>query len=344
MSINENDVKAALSTVIDPNTQKDLVASKSVKHVQVSGADVSFEIELGYPAASQIAGIREQVVAAVKALPGAGNVTAKVYSKIVSHAVQRGLKVMPNVKNIIAVASGKGGVGKSTTAVNLALALAAEGASVGILDADIYGPSQPMLLGAADKKPTAEGQQLIPVKSEFDVKLLSMGQLVPAGKALAWRGPMTGNALGQLMDAQWGDTELLLVDLPPGTGDVQLTMLQKFKPAGAIVVSTPQDLALIDATRAIDLFSQTGVPVIGIVENMAGYVCPHCGESSDPFGAGGAEAAARALGEQFLGRIPLAMEIRVASDTGQPPAANDGAQGQAFAAIASRLGDWLDRQ
>ena len=247
-------------------------------------------------------------------------------------------------RRIVAIGSGKGGVGKSTLTANLAVALARMGHKVGVVDADIYGPSQPMLLGAADKKPTAEGQQLIPVKSEFDVKLLSMGQLVPAGKALAWRGPMTGNALGQLMDAQWGDTELLLVDLPPGTGDVQLTMLQKFKPAGAIVVSTPQDLALIDATRAIDLFRQTGVPVIGIVENMAGYVCPHCGEASDPFGAGGAEAAARALGEEFLGRIPLAMEIRVASDTGQPPAANDGAQGQAFAAIASRLGDWLDRQ
>src|SRR5690606_34167202 len=176
------------------------------------------------------------------------------------------------------------------------------------------------------------------------VKLLSMGQLVPPGKAIAWRGPMTGSALGQLMDAQWGDAEVLLVDLPPGTGDVQLTMLQKFKPAGAIVVSTPQDLALIDATRAIDLFRQTDVPIIGIVENMAGYLCPHCGQPSNPFGSGGAEAAAQSLGEEFLGRIPLAMDIRVASDTGQPPAANDGPSGEAFARIADRLGDWLDRQ
>ena len=245
-------------------------------------------------------------------------------------------------RKIVAVGSGKGGVGKSTLTANLAVALARAGRKVGVVDADIYGPSQPMLLNAADKRPMAEGQQLIPTESEFGVKLLSMGQLVAPGKAIAWRGPMTGSALAQLMDAQWDDAEVLLVDLPPGTGDVQLTMLQKFKPSGAIVVSTPQDLALIDATRAIDLFKSAGVPVIGLVENMAGYLCPHCGQPSDPFGSGGAEAAARALGEDFLGRIPLATEIRVASDVGQPPAANDGPQGEAFARIADRLGAWLD--
>jgi ATP-binding protein involved in chromosome partitioning len=169
-----------------------------------------------------------------------------------------------------------------------------------------------------------------------------MGQLVEPGKAIAWRGPMVGSALGQMMEADWGEAEVLLVDLPPGTGDVQLTMVQKFRPAGAIIVTTPQDLALIDATRALNLFKQTGVPIVGIVENMAGYACPHCGEVSDPFGSGGAEAAARTLGEAFLGRVPLAMEIRVASDTGQPPSANDGPQGEAFTAIAGRLADWLD--
>ena len=246
-------------------------------------------------------------------------------------------------RRIVAVGSGKGGVGKSTLTANLAVALARAGRKVGVVDADIYGPSQPMLLDAANLKPMAEGQQLIPVESPSGIKLLSMGQLVAPGKAIAWRGPMTGNALGQLMDAQWGDAEVLLVDLPPGTGDVQLTMLQKFKPAGAVVVSTPQDLALIDATRALDLFRQAGVPIVGLVENMAGYLCPHCGQPSDPFGSGGAEAAARALGEEFLGRIPLAIEIRIASDAGQPPAAGDGPQGQAFAGIAARLGEWLDR-
>ncbi|MEO0062569.1 MAG: hypothetical protein RLZZ08_1129 [Pseudomonadota bacterium] len=245
-------------------------------------------------------------------------------------------------RRIIAVGSGKGGVGKSTLTANLAVALARQGRKVGVVDADIYGPSQPTLLDPAQQKPRAEGDKLIPVDSEFGVKLLSMGQLIAPGKAIAWRGPMVGNALGQMMDADWGDTELLLIDLPPGTGDVQLTMIQKFKPAGAVIVSTPQDLALIDATRAIDLFRQASVPVVGIVENMAGYACPHCGEVSDPFGKGGAEGAARALDETFLGRVPLAWEIRVASDAGQPPAANDGAHGEAFTAIAARLGAWLD--
>jgi ATP-binding protein involved in chromosome partitioning len=247
-------------------------------------------------------------------------------------------------RRIVVVGSGKGGVGKSTLTANLAVALAHAGRKVGVVDADIYGPSQPMLLDAANERPTAEGQQLIPVDSPHGVRLLSMGQLVAPGKAIAWRGPMTGSALGQLMDAQWGEAELLLVDLPPGTGDVQLTMLQKFKPDGAIVVSTPQDLALIDATRALDLFRQADIPIVGIVENMAGYLCPHCGQPSDPFGTGGAEAAARALGEEFLGRIPLAIAIRIASDAGQPPAAGDRPEGEPFTAIAARLGEWLDRQ
>ena len=247
-------------------------------------------------------------------------------------------------RRIVVIGSGKGGVGKSTLTANLAVALARAGRKVGVVDADIYGPSQPMLLDSANERPTAEGQQLIPVQSPHGVSLLSMGQLVAPGKAIAWRGPMTGNALGQLMDAQWGDAELLLVDLPPGTGDVQLTILQKFKPAGAIVVSTPQDLALIDATRALDLFRQADIPIVGIVENMAGYLCPHCGQPSEPFGSGGAEAAARALGEAFLGRVPLAMAIRIASDAGQPPAAGDGPEGDHFAGIAARLGEWLDRR
>jgi ATP-binding protein involved in chromosome partitioning len=302
-----------------------------IRSVRLNEGVATLVVDASGLSRGEAAALQKELESSVGALPGVDEVRVA----LMADKVQR---------RIVAIGSGKGGVGKSTLTANLAVALARKGRKVGVVDADIYGPSQPMLLGATDQKPTAEGKQLIPVESEFGVKLLSMGQLIPAGKAIAWRGPMTGSALGQLMDAAWGDTELLLVDLPPGTGDVQLTMLQKFKPAGAIVVSTPQDLALIDATRAIDLFRQMGVPMIGIVENMAGYLCPHCGEASDPFGAGGAEAAARALGEDFLGRIPLAMEIRVASDAGQPPAANDGVQGQAFAAIASRLGDWLDRQ
>jgi ATP-binding protein involved in chromosome partitioning len=245
------------------------------------------------------------------------------------------------VRRLIAVASGKGGVGKSTLTTNLAVALAKQGRKVGIVDADIYGPSQPRLLANEDERPRVSEKKLVPVPSAAGIPLLSMGHLVEAGQAIAWRGPMAGQALSQLIDADWGDTELLLVDMPPGTGDVQLTMLQRFKPAGAVIVSTPQDLALIDAARAMHLFEQGGVPIIGIVENMAGYACPHCGEVSDPFGAGGAEAAAREKGVAFLGRVPLAMEIREASDAGKPPAADQGPYADAFAAIAARLADRL---
>jgi ATP-binding protein involved in chromosome partitioning len=247
-------------------------------------------------------------------------------------------------RRLFAVGSGKGGVGKSTLSANLAVALARMGRKVGLVDADIYGPSQPRLLANEGVKPTARDKKLVPVPSPWGVPVLSMGHIIAPGQAIAWRGPMAGNALSQLVDADWGDAELLVVDLPPGTGDVQLTMLQRFKPAGAVIVSTPQDLALMDATRAMQLFEQGGVPVIGVVENMAGYACPHCGEISDPFGQGGAEAAAKAMGHAFLGRIPLDLSIRRDSDAGEPPAAGDGPQAEAFATIARRVATWLDNQ
>lgn len=242
---------------------------------------------------------------------------------------------------IIAVASGKGGVGKSTLSANLAVALQRLGVRVGLVDADIYGPSQARLMASEDRKPQAREKRLIPVDSPFGVPMLSMAHLVEPGKALAWRGPMAGNALSQLIDAEWGATELLIVDMPPGTGDVQLSMVQKHKPVGAIIVSTPQDLALIDAMRAISLFEQTKVPLVGLVENMAGYACPHCGEVSDPFGRGGAEAAAKEIGLAFLGRIPLAIDIRRRSDAGDPPAKDDDELSAPFRAIAERLVQWL---
>ncbi|MFM5924533.1 MAG: Mrp/NBP35 family ATP-binding protein [Novosphingobium sp.] len=247
-------------------------------------------------------------------------------------------------RRIIAVGSGKGGVGKSTVSTNLAVALARMGRKVGLVDADIYGPSQPRLLGTEGVKPVARNDKLVPVQSPWGVPFLSMGQLIEPDKAIAWRGPMASSALGQLIDAEWGAVDTLVVDLPPGTGDVQLTILQRHKPAGAIIVSTPQDLALIDAKRAIQLFAVGSVPVVGLVENMAGYACPHCGQVSDPFGSGGAEAAARDMGLAFLGRIPLELAIREASDAGQPPAAGEGDAGQAFAAIAQRVATWLDNQ
>ncbi|MGH6658143.1 MAG: Mrp/NBP35 family ATP-binding protein, partial [Sphingomicrobium sp.] len=239
-------------------------------------------------------------------------------------------------RKIIAIGSGKGGVGKSTLTANLAVALARMGKRIGLIDADIYGPSQPTLLDAHDK-PQAEKEKLFPVTTSHGVRLLSVGQLVPAGQALAWRGPMASGALGQLIEADWGDAELILVDLPPGTGDVQLSLVAKARPDGALIVSTPQDLALIDAARAIDLFGKTSVPVIGIVENMAGYICPHCGEESDPFGSGGAEASAARLGIPFLGRLPLSTSLREASDAGKPPAAGEGPAADAFTEIAKAM-------
>jgi ATP-binding protein involved in chromosome partitioning len=282
---------------------------------------------------------RERLEAAVReALAGHDDV-AEV--RIAMTADRSGAGARPR---IIAVGSGKGGVGKSTLSANLAVALAKSGRKVGLVDADIYGPSQPRLLATEGLRPEAHNKKLLPVASPWGVPMLSMGHLIEPGKAIAWRGPMAGNALSQLIDAHWGDVELLIVDLPPGTGDVQLTMVQRFKPDGAVIVSTPQDLALMDATRAMQLFEQTQVPIIGLVENMAGYACPHCGEVSDPFGQGGVEAAAKAMGQAFLGRIPLDLTIRQDSDAGKPPAAGEGPQAEVFAAIARRVITWLDNQ
>ena len=275
---------------------------------------------------------REGLVAAIRegglTVPGIGEV------RIVETAERKTLR-------ILAVASGKGGVGKSTLSANLAVALHRLGVKVGLVDADIYGPSQAKLMGSEDQKPVAHDKKLVPVMGVSDIPMLSMAHLVEPGKALAWRGPMAGNALGQLIDADWGEVELLVVDMPPGTGDIQLSMVQKHKPAGAVIVSTPQDLALIDATRAVSLFDQAGVPIVGVVENMAGYACPHCGEISDPFGQGGAEHVAVDMSAPFLGRIPLAIDIRRRSDAGDPPAAGEGPHADAFMAIARKVADWL---
>ena len=238
-------------------------------------------------------------------------------------------------RTIIAIGSGKGGVGKSTVSANLAIALARMGKKVGLIDADVYGPSQPTLLGTYEK-PEGANEKLIPVEAH-GIRFLSLGQLVSPGHALAWRGPMATGALANLVDADWGDTELLVVDLPPGTGDVQISLIQRSRPAGAVIVSTPQDLSLIDARRAVDLFNKTSVPVLGLIENMATYNCPHCGEDSHPFGMGGAEQAADEMGVAFLGRLPLSLAIREASDAGRPPASGDGPDADPFRALAAKL-------
>ena len=266
--------------------------------------------------------LEEEVRSAAVALPGVKE------ARIAMTAAQKH-------RTLIAIGSGKGGVGKSTVSANLAIALAKAGRNVGLIDADVYGPSQPTLLGT-HRKPEGENDKLIPVEAH-GIRFLSLGQLVSPGHALAWRGPMATGALANLIDAQWGDTELLLVDLPPGTGDVQISLIQRSRPAGAVIVSTPQDLSLIDARRAVDLFNKTSVPVLGIIENMAMYVCPHCGEASHPFGTGGAEQAAAEMGVPFLGRLPLSLAIREASDAGRPPAAYAGPEANTFDAIAAKL-------
>ncbi len=246
----------------------------------------------------------------------------------------------PN-RTVIAIGSGKGGVGKSTISANLAIALARSGRKIGLIDADVYGPSQPTLLGNQGS-PTAEDERLIPIQAH-GIRFLSLGNLVKPGQALAWRGPMATGALARLLEADWGDCEILIVDLPPGTGDVQISLIQKSKPDGAVIVSTPQDLSLIDAERAVDLFNRVQVPVIGLIENMSGYRCPHCGKDSDPFGAGGAEAGAKRMHVPFLGRLPLSMAIRTASDEGMPPALGDGEEAAPFVQIAAAMIESLEK-
>src|SRR3954462_992349 len=272
--------------------------------------------------AEQRAGLERKVLAATIAMPGVTDTRVAMTAE----KVQR---------TIVAIGSGKGGVGKSTVSANIAVALARKGRKVGLIDADIYGPSQPRIMGNASR-PELIDQQIVPVPTH-GVRMLSIGQLIEPGTAVAWRGPMTASALTSLMDGDWGDCEILIVDLPPGTGDVQMTLIQKWKPAGAVIVSTPQALSLMDAPRAIDMFRKMDVKVIGLVENMAGYACPHCGETSDPFGSGGAEAAADVMHIPFLGRIPLKMSIRAASDAGMPPAAGEGEEADIFRDLAVRL-------
>ena len=315
-------IAAALDKVRDPSSGDGLFTSGRASGRQTDDR-LDAVIEVGGLDPAQRDSVEQAARAALAALPGIEQVRILLTAERAAGP------------KLIAVASGKGGVGKSTVAANLAIALARSGVSVGLVDADIYGPSQPRLLDAA-RQPEARDGKLVPVETRFGVPLLSLGQLVKPGQAVAWRGPMAGNALSQLVDAHWDGRRALIVDMPPGTGDVQLSMIQKHKPAGAVIVSTPQDLALIDAERAIDLFNKANVPIIGLVENMAGYQCPKCGEISDPFGHGGAEAEARRLGLPFLGRIPLALDIRRASDAGEPDPAP-------FADVARAVADWLNR-
>src|SRR5574340_89875 len=307
MAVSELQVQTALKALVDPNTHKDYVSTKSARNIKIDGGAVSVDIQLGYPAQSQLATIKQQIEDKVKGIAGVGSVTVNVSSSIVTHSVQRGVKPIPGIKNIIAVASGKGGVGKSTTAVNLALALAAEGAKVGILDADIYGPSQPLMLGIKDDRPesSADGKKLEPLMGH-GLQAMSIGFLIDPDTPMVWRGPMVTQALEQLLnDTNWQDLDYLVVDLPPGTGDIQLTLAQRVPVTGAVIVTTPQDIALIDARKGLKMFEKVGIPIIGVVENMSLHICSNCGHEERIFGEGGGERMCKDYNVEFLGALPL---------------------------------------
>ncbi len=340
MAVTIDAVLAALKNCIDPNTQQDFVTSRAAKNVRIEGDTVSLDIELGYPAKTQIEILRAAVVAAVGALPGVVRVEAQVTSKVVAHAVQPALKPLPQVKNIIAVASGKGGVGKSTTAVNLALALAQEGASVGLLDADIYGPSIPQMLGLAGQQPQSEdGKTMLPLRAH-GVQTMSIGFMIDVDSPMVWRGPMVTQALEQLLNqTRWQDLDYLIVDMPPGTGDTQLTLAQKVPVTGAVIVTTPQDIALIDARKGLKMFDKVGIPILGLVENMSIHICSQCGHEEHIFGHGGAERMCRDYGAELLGALPLELAIREMTDAGKPTVvgAPDSRAAEIYREIARRV-------
>lgn len=323
MAVTEQALLTALATVRDPYTEQDYVSTRALRNVRIDGGAVAFDVELGYPARSQEAALRQRLEAAACTVPGVDRVHVQISTKIAAHAVQRGVSLLPGVKNIVAVASGKGGVGKSTTAANLALALAAEGARVGVLDADIYGPSQPMMLGIDGKPESADGKTMEPLENH-GLQVMSIGFLVAPEQAMIWRGPMATQALEQLLrQTNWKDLDYLIVDMPPGTGDIQLTLSQRVPITGAVIVTTPQDIALLDAKKGVTMFQKVGVPILGLVENMAVHICSQCGHAEHIFGEGGGQRMAQEGGMDYLGALPLDIHIRQQADSGAPSVVAD---------------------
>lgn len=346
MSLDRTQVDAALATVIDPNTGIDLLSAKCIRDVTIAGDQVMVAVVLGYPAHSQFELLRRRVADAIGALPGVSRVEVLVTQQIAAHAVQRGVKLLDNVKNIIAVASGKGGVGKSTTAVNLALALAAEGARVGILDADIYGPSQPTMLGISGRPESHDGKTMEPMQGH-GIEANSIGFLVEADNPMVWRGPMVTSALDQLLrQTNWHDLDYLVVDMPPGTGDIQLTLAQRVPVTGAVIVTTPQDIALLDAKKGLKMFEKVGIPILGVVENMSMHICSNCGHAEAIFGTGGGASMCAQYGVDFLGSLPLDIRIREQADAGNPSVAAepDGPAAEIYRAIARKVAVRIARQ
>ena len=341
--INKESVTRRLATVIDPHTDSDLVDGKSVTDISVDGVDVKVRLTLGYPAKSWHGVLKEQITAALADLDGLGEVAIEIDTDVVAHEVQKGVTPINGVRNIIAIASGKGGVGKSTVAVNLALALSSEGATVGILDADIYGPSQPRMLGVNQRPESADGKTLEPLAS-YQVQVMSIGFLIEEDSPMIWRGPMVTQALEQLLnDTRWKDLDYLVVDLPPGTGDIQLTLAQKVPVSGAVIVTTPQNIALLDARKGLKMFEKVEIPVLGVIENMSTHICSECGHEEHIFGAGGGKRMADDYDVEHLGNIPLDSRIRADVDAGRPTvvADPDGAIADIYRQVARRVGGKL---
>ena len=339
MNLSNDQILAVLKTVIDPNTGTDLVSSKGIKNLQITGDKVHFEVLLGYPSKSQFEVIRQACISAVRGIAGVQQVEVQVGMEIIAHTVQRGVKLIPEVKNIIAIASGKGGVGKSTTAVNLALALSAEGARVGILDADIYGPSLPTMLGITGRPESLAENSIEPMHGH-GLQASSIGFLIEPDSPMVWRGPMVTSALEQLLrQTHWQDLDYLIVDMPPGTGDIQLTLSQKVPVTGAVIVTTPQDIALLDARKGLKMFEKVGIPILGIVENMSTYVCPSCGHTEHIFGSGGGQKMCSDYHVPFLGSLPLNLSIREQADAGRPTLVSepDGLISQTYKEIARQV-------
>ncbi len=332
-------VEAKLKEYIDPYLEKDLVSARTVKNIEVQDGKAKVDVVLGYPAKGYQDELKRKLTELVKSVEGVEDAEVNLRTEIVAHAVQKGVEPIKGIKNIIAVASGKGGVGKSTTAVNLALALSQEGARVGILDADVYGPSQPRMLGVTGKPESRDGKTLEPMVS-YHIQAMSIGFLVDEDTPMIWRGPMVTQALQQLLnDTNWDDLDYLVVDLPPGTGDTQLTLAQKVPVTGAVIVTTPQDIALLDARKGLKMFEKVEVPVLGIIENMSIHICSNCGHEEHIFGAGGGERMAEENDVDLLGALPLDKSIRETTDGGKPSVVSDpdGRIAQIYRDIARRV-------
>lgn len=338
--MDQSQIENALKQIEDPHVQLDLVSAKNVRNIEVDGGHVSVEILLGYPARSWVAELSATVRSELERLEGVESVDVKVDWKIISHSVQKGVKPLEGVRNMIAVASGKGGVGKSTVAVNLALALSAEGARVGILDADIYGPSQPRMLGITGKPESRDGKSMEPLTS-YGLQAMSIGFLIDEETPMIWRGPMVTQALEQMLkDTHWGDLDYLVIDLPPGTGDTQLTLAQRVPVTGAVIVTTPQDIALLDARKAYRMFEKVEIPILGVVENMSTHICSQCGHEEHIFGEGGGRSMAEQYDVAYLGELPLDQQIRIDADSGKPSVISDpdGRVAESYKAIGRRVG------